>query len=56
VIDENGSRVRAITYKVPHAAPEGRPGRRYFELIREAARQRGLPPDYIAFLDRVETR
>ena len=56
VIDENGSRVRAIIYKVPRAAPEGRPGKRYFELIREAARQRRLPPDYIELLDRVETR
>ena len=54
--DMNGKPVSAVTYKVPHAAPEGRPARQYLNLIREAARQRGLPPDYIAFLDRVEAR
>lgn len=54
--DANGNRVSAVTYKVPHEAPEGRPGSRYLNLIREAARQRGLPPDYIASLDRVEAR
>ncbi len=38
------------------SAPEGRPATGYLNLIREAARQRGLPADYIAFLDRVEAR
>ena len=56
VEDVAGQKVRAVTYKVPHAAGEGRPGRRYLDLIREAARQRGLPPEYIDTLDRVETR
>lgn len=56
VEDANGNRVPAVTYTVPHSAPEGRPGRRYFSLIQEAARQRGLPPGYIAFLDRIEVR
>jgi hypothetical protein len=54
--DLAGYRLPVVTYKVPHGAPEGRPGRRYFELIREAARQRRLPAEYQAFLDRVETR
>lgn len=56
VEDTSGNRVPAVTYKVANAAPEGRPGGRYLNLIREAARQRGLPPDYVAFLDRVEAR
>lgn len=56
VEDDAGARVPAVTYKMPWLAPEGRPGRRYFELIRDAARQRGLPADYVAFLDGVETR
>ena len=56
VEDTAGTRVRALTYKVPHAAPQGRPGRGYLNLIREAARQRGLPAEYIDMLDRVETR
>ena len=54
--DLAGNRLRVVTYMVPQAATEGRPGRRYLDLIREAARQRGLPADYIAFLDSVEAR
>jgi gamma-glutamylcyclotransferase (GGCT)/AIG2-like uncharacterized protein YtfP len=54
--DANGQRVSAVTYKVPHVAPEGRPGRQYLNLIREAARQRKLPPAYVDFLDRIEAR
>jgi cation transport regulator ChaC len=54
--DAAGDRVPVVTYRVPYAAPEGRPGRNYLNLIREAARQRGLPEDYLAFLDRIEAR
>lgn len=54
--DTAGNRLPVVTYKVPGIAPEGRPGRVYLNLIREAARQRGLPADYVAFLDRVEAR
>lgn len=56
VEDQAGARLPVATYKTPWPAPEGRPGRRYFELIREAARQRRLPAEYGAFLDAVETR
>jgi len=56
VEDQTGTRMPVVTYKMPWPAPEGRPGRRYFELIREVARQRGLPAEYVAFLDAVETR
>ncbi|MBX9592710.1 MAG: gamma-glutamylcyclotransferase [Hyphomonadaceae bacterium] len=56
VEDANGNRVPVVTYKVPHAAPEGRPGRQYLSLIQQAARQRGLPAAYQAMLDRVEAR
>jgi hypothetical protein len=54
--DANGKRVSAVTYKVPGAAPESRPGSQYLSLIRQAARQRGLPPQYVGFLDRIEVR
>lgn len=54
--DFAGNRLPVVTYKVSHAAPEGRPALQYLNLIREAARQRGLPADYIALLDRVEAR
>ncbi len=50
------NRLSVVTYRVPRAAPNGRPGRAYLNLIREAARQRGLPAEYIASLDRVEAR
>jgi cation transport regulator ChaC len=56
VEDSDGNRVPAVTYKVAQAAPEGRPGRAYLNLIREAARQRGLPADYVSFLEHVEAR
>ncbi|MEE8548254.1 MAG: MerR family DNA-binding transcriptional regulator [Alphaproteobacteria bacterium] len=54
--DAAGTIVPAVTYKVPAAAPEGRPSLPYLNLLREAARQRGLPAGYVAFLDGVEAR
>jgi cation transport regulator ChaC len=54
--DLAGNRLPVVTFKVPHVAHEGYPGRAYLNLIREAARQRGLPAEYIAFLDNVEAR
>lgn len=54
--DSGGDVQPVVTYAVPHEAPEGKPAARYLALIREAARERGLPPDYIAFLDRIEAR
>lgn len=56
VEDGDGNRASAVTYEVAHGAAEGRPSRSYLNLIREAARQRGLPADYVARLDRVEAR
>ena len=56
VVDAGGDSVRALTFKVAADVPEGRPGRAYLNLIREAARQRRLPPEYQAFLDRVQPR
>ena len=56
VINDAGKRIRALTYTVPIAAPEGRPGPRYLKTIRDAARQRGFPSQYIDFLGRIESR
>ena len=56
VEDGAGNFVPAVTFKVPGAAAEGKPSRRYLDLLREAARQRGLPAEYVAFLDGVEAR
>lgn len=54
--DSDGRRIAAVTYQAAAAATEGRPSQSYLNLIREAARQRGLPDHYIARLDRVEVR
>lgn len=56
VEDAAGNRLPVVTFRVPDAAAEGRPGRRYLDLIREAARKHGLPAGYVAMLDRVEPR
>ena len=56
VEDSQGHRVAAVTYQVAHEAAQGRPSRSYLNLISEAARQRGLPEDYIARLEQVEVR
>jgi cation transport regulator ChaC len=56
VEEKDGQTVHALTYHVPYPGPERRPSRGYISLIREAARQRGLPADYVAFLDGVEAR
>ena len=53
--DESGETIPVVTFKAADGAPEGRPSPPYMNLIREAARQRGLPEQYISFLDRVET-
>ena len=54
VVDSEGRRLSAVTYKLRWPAPEGRPSLQYLNLIRDAARQRGLPDQYIEFLDSVE--
>lgn len=56
VEDSAGQRVPVVTYRVLQPAAEGKPGRRYFDVIRAAARQRGLPADYLALLDHIDTR
>ncbi|MDP9415138.1 MAG: gamma-glutamylcyclotransferase [Pseudomonadota bacterium] len=56
VQDADGNDVFAVTYKVACAAPEGRPSRAYLDLVQEAARERGLPADYISMLDQVQAR
>jgi len=52
--DATGNVVPAVTYKVSSAAPEGHPSPPYLKVLREAARQRGLPDHYIEFLDNTE--
>lgn len=54
--DTAGIRLPIVTYKVGYAAPEGPPSAAYLKLIQDAARERGLPAEYRAFLDNVEAR
>lgn len=56
--DSGGNRIAAVSYQteMTQQATEGRPSQSYLNLIRQAARQRGLPTDYIARLDRIEVR
>ncbi len=52
---ETGTPVSVVTFKAAEGAPEGRPSEPYMNIIREAARQRGLPEDYVSFLAQVDT-
>ena len=42
--------------RIPQQTTEGRPSQSYLNLIRQAARQRGLPTNYIAQLDCIRVR
>ncbi len=53
--DQAGETIPMVTFKAAPGAPEGRPSPPYMKIVREAARQRGLPQEYISVLDRVET-
>ena len=52
--DTQGNRLPVVSYKLRWPTPEGRPSLRYLNLLREAARQRGLPDHYLRFLDNVK--
>ena len=54
-IGEATEPIPVVTFKAAECAPEGRPSPPYMKIVREAARQRGLPEEYISFVDRVET-
>ena len=53
--DESGTPIAAVTFSATCGVPEGRPSLPYMNIIREAARQRGLPEYDVSFLDRVDT-
>jgi hypothetical protein len=54
VTDAAGELVLAVTYKARTTALEGQPSLPYLNIIREAARQRALPKDYVKFLENVK--
>ena len=53
--DTTGKIIPVVTFRDTGGAPEGRPSLPYMNIVREAARQRGLPENYLSFLDRVDT-
>ncbi len=53
--DVTGAPVPVVTFSATGGVPEGRPSLPYMNIIREAARQRGLPESYVSFLDQVDT-
>ncbi len=55
--DQAGNRLPAVTYRVRRSlGAEGKPGKQYMTLIRDAARERRLPQNHIDFLDAIEVR
>ena len=52
--DRHGVRVDAVTYIADGNEEDGKPSLRYITLLREGARQHGLPYAWIAYLDNVE--
>ena len=52
--DAAGNLIPVVTYKVLATAQEGQPSPRYLNVIREAARQRELPENYVEFLENVK--
>ncbi len=55
VQDEAGETIPVVTFMAAPSVPEGRPSPPYMKIVREAARQRGLPQEYISVLDHIET-
>ena len=53
--DETGKIIPVVTFRDTGGAPEGRPSLPYMNILRAGARQRGLPEDYLSFLDQVDT-
>ncbi len=53
--DDAGNIIPVVTFRDAGGAPEGRPSLAYMNILREGARQRGLPEDYLSFLDRIDT-
>jgi cation transport regulator ChaC len=54
VVQEDGARCVAFTYASSRTRADRKPSARYLGLIVEGARQRGLPDDYVRWLERFE--
>jgi cation transport regulator ChaC len=54
VVLPTGERLDAFTYRSSISQPGRKPSARYLGLLLEGARERGLPPDYVSFLEGFE--
>ncbi len=54
VCEEDGGRCAAFTYASSLTRADRKPSARYLRLLVEGARQRGLPDDYVRWLERFE--
>jgi len=54
VEDQEGEKLEAVTYIADGNEKDGKPSLRYIALLRNGARQHGLPDAWLTFLDNVE--
>jgi len=52
--DTNGERITAFTYIAEGNETDGRPSLRYINLLRDGAKDHGLPDEWVEMLNRVE--
>ncbi|MGI9510947.1 MAG: gamma-glutamylcyclotransferase family protein [Geminicoccaceae bacterium] len=55
VEDRKGARINAVTYIADGNEKDGKPSLRYITLLRDGARQHGLPDAWLTVLDNVES-
>ncbi len=55
-IDAHGTTIPAVTFRVLDISVEGSPSLAYLNIIRDAARQRDLPAEYVSFFDEIKPR
>lgn len=52
--DRDGTRLDAVTYIAEGNEKDGKPSLRYITLLRDGARQHGLPDTWLTYLDNIE--
>jgi hypothetical protein len=52
-MEDSGAVIEVFTYRSDRLLAEERPQASYLQLVIQGARERGLPADYVAALERV---